>query len=112
MTEKRDRQSIEELDARIKQARGTPHGLKGGGAGRPLGGAALGLAMRVSVEMVASFVVAGGIGLLLDRWLGTGAVVVAGFSAVGRSGGHYERVPHRATGGAAGRTGSGQRNRA
>ena len=87
MTEKRDRQSLEELDARIKQARGTPHGLKGGGAGRPLGGAALGLAMRVSVEMVASFVVAGGIGLLLDRWLGTGPWLLLVFLLLGAAAG-------------------------
>lgn len=70
MTEEDDRRALKKLDARLRRARRAPDGGRSGSAAR-LAGAPLGLAIRVSVEMVASFLVAGGIGLLLDRWLGT-----------------------------------------
>jgi len=57
-----------DLDDRLKRLResgGTEHRP----AARPTSG--IGFGMRVGVELVAALVVGGGIGFLLDRWLGT-----------------------------------------
>ena len=86
MTEDGNRRSLNDLDARIKQARGAPDDGKRGGGGS-LNGPAQGQALRVGVEMVASFIVAGGIGLLLDRWLGTRPWLLLVFLLLGAAAG-------------------------
>ena len=59
--------SFEDLDARLKSARQRMEPRSRGSADtKPLG-----VAMRVSVELVAGLVVGGAIGYFLDRWLGT-----------------------------------------
>jgi ATP synthase protein I len=87
VTEEGNRRSLEDLGARIKQARGAPDGTKRGTVGSALAGPGLGLALRVSVELVASFIVAGGMGLLLDRWLGTGPWLLLVFLLLGAAAG-------------------------
>lgn len=59
--------SFEDLDARLKSARQRSEPR----SRRPSETKPLGVALRVSVELVAGLVVGGGMGYLLDRWLGT-----------------------------------------
>lgn len=59
--------SFEDLDARLKSARQRMEPSSRSSAdAKPLG-----VAMRISVELVAGLVVGGAIGYFLDRWLGT-----------------------------------------
>lgn len=59
------------------------------GRGGPLGipQSAFGLALRAGVEMVAGLVVGGGIGWLLDAWLGTGPFLLILFFFLGAGAG-------------------------
>lgn len=50
-------------------------------------GSALGLAFRVTTELVAGVVVGGAIGWLLDRWLGTSPVMLLVFFFLGAAAG-------------------------
>ena len=50
-------------------------------------GSALGLAFRLAVELVAGLVVGGGIGWLLDKWLGTSPLFLLVFFALGTAAG-------------------------
>ena len=61
------RPSLEELDSRLRKARG---GNESGNQGR-LPGTRLGQALHVAIEMAAALAVGGGLGWLLDGWLGT-----------------------------------------
>jgi ATP synthase protein I len=72
MSEPKHPLSLEELSRRVKAAQGK--GDDRGAGAQPSGGSmsqALGLAFRAGVELVASFVVALGIGWLIDYWFGT-----------------------------------------
>lgn len=71
MTESPSPDPLKDLDARLRQARsaGQPPEGPGPALKGPLTG--FGMAFRVGTEMVAALVVGVGIGLLLDRWLGT-----------------------------------------
>ncbi len=71
MTEREPR-DLEDLDARLRAAQRRSAGApRGPGEVKGLASGALGLALRLSVELVSALVVGVGIGLLLDRWLGT-----------------------------------------
>lgn len=48
---------------------------------------AFGFALRAGVELVAALVVGGGIGWLLDRWLGTGPFLMVLFFFLGSGAG-------------------------
>ena len=64
--------SLDELDARVKAAQDARRRQvrpAGGGSRGDAGG--IGVGMRIAVELVAGVVVGTGLGLLLDRWLGT-----------------------------------------
>ncbi len=62
--------SLEDLDARLRKARGKALPAKGTeGEEMPVGG--WGSAMRVGLELVSGLAVGVGIGWLLDEWLGT-----------------------------------------
>ena len=71
MTEPGPPPSLDELDARLKKARGEAAGRLRPADADGTGQNALGMAFRVGVELVAGLVVGVGIGLLLDEWLGT-----------------------------------------
>jgi len=62
--------SLEDLDARLRKARGKAHPANAAeGKDVPAGG--WGPAMRVGLELVSGLAVGVGIGWLLDEWLGT-----------------------------------------
>ena len=62
--------SLEDLDARLRKARGKAHPANAAeGKDVPVGG--WGSAMRVGLELVSGLAVGVGIGWLLDEWLGT-----------------------------------------
>lgn len=70
--------NLDDLERRLKKARPEPVEERAGAGDRPR---AMGLAFRVSVELVSALAVSVGIGWLIDRWLGTGpwAMVVMFF---------------------------------
>jgi ATP synthase protein I len=65
--------SLTDLDRRLKEARARiPEARREtGGGGRDVGRAGMAAGFRIAVELLAALVVGGGIGWLLDRWLGT-----------------------------------------
>ena len=70
MSEGKPPESLDGLDARLRKARAERRPpATGGTGGLPQGG--LAIAFRIGVELVAALVVGVGIGLVLDRWLGT-----------------------------------------
>lgn len=82
---------ISELDDKLSKVRGAPE-PEAGRAAAPAPadggerGAAMGQALRISTELVVGVAAGGGIGWLLDRWLGTAPwlmilLFVAGFAA-------------------------------
>jgi ATP synthase protein I len=70
--------NLDDLERRLKKARPEPVETGADAADRPR---AMGLAFRVSVELVSALAVSVGVGWLIDRWLGTGpwAMVVMFF---------------------------------
>jgi ATP synthase protein I len=64
----------------------------GEGPGRGVPQTAAGWVFRLSVELVVGLVVGGGIGWLLDRWLGTSPLLLILFFLVGAGAGMYNVV--------------------
>lgn len=83
-----DPPSLDDLEARLKRARGEedakngPKSLRGS-----IAGDGLGMAMRIGIELVAGVGVGAGIGYLLDSWLGTGPWLLILFFFLGAAGG-------------------------
>jgi ATP synthase protein I len=72
MSDEDDKKALEELDARLNRAREHAQDpLKQKTAEKSEKGGPLGLAFRVSVEIVSAVAVGVAIGWLLDEWLGT-----------------------------------------
>jgi len=71
MTEKNKLPSLSELGARRRRARLREAGDDSSAGAGPPRFSGVGLALRVGVELVAALAVGVGIGLLVDRWLGT-----------------------------------------
>ena len=72
MSDDKPSESLESLDARLRQAREratASDSSRGPILGSPTSG--FGIAFRIGVELVAALIVGVGIGLLLDRWLDT-----------------------------------------
>ena len=71
MTDDKKPASLQEFDARLRQARDAAE--KSGGRTEPKsdGRSGLGFAMRIGVELVAALIVGVAIGYFLDQWLGT-----------------------------------------
>lgn len=66
--------TLEDLDARLRKARGdegSSGGHNGAGAGLQSGMGGAGAMLRIGIEMVSAVAVGLGIGWLLDSWLGT-----------------------------------------
>lgn len=90
MPEEKPSPSLEDLDARLRQARERrPDGStkEDQGPNRGAIGPGLGFALRIGVELVAALAVGVGIGLLLDRWLGTGPWMLVVFFFLGSAAG-------------------------
>lgn len=88
MSDQRSEKELEELDARLRKARGQPDPTGPDTGPKNLTtGNALGLAMRVSVELVSALAIGVVIGWLLDRWLGTGPWLMLVFIFLGGAAG-------------------------
>jgi ATP synthase protein I len=88
MNEGKDPASPSDFDARLKQALDR----RREGAGKPPdeGGdprSGISLALRIGIELVAALIVGTGIGLLLDRWLGTAPWLMVVFFILGSAAG-------------------------
>jgi len=88
MTNEREKPaSLEQLDAKLRKARAEADETAGR-TPRPEGATSgLGFALRIGVELVGALVVGGGIGLLLDRWLGTKPWLMLVFFVLGAAAG-------------------------
>jgi ATP synthase protein I len=82
-----DPHSLEELDARLRDAKRRQAGGGRAQGGAEAGGTALGFAWRVGLELVSALVVGVGIGYLLDRWLGTKPWLLILFFVLGSAAG-------------------------
>lgn len=91
--------SLKDLDERLRRLRKQEERetARPGGAGDSRSG--LGFALRLGVELVAALAVGVGIGLLLDRWLGTAPWLMLVFILLGMASGllNVYRVMMRAT---------------
>lgn len=72
-------------EARVRQGLEQPPKVGDGGGGLPPG--VMGLGFRAGVEVVSALAVGVVVGLLLDRWLGTGPWLLMLFFVVGSAAG-------------------------
>lgn len=89
MTEPDEPSSLKDLDERLSEARARRSAEKDRGrraAGRSPG-AGIGLGFRVAVDILAALMVGVGIGVLLDRWLGTKPWMLIVFFLLGSAAG-------------------------
>ena len=88
MGDETPRESLDDLDARLRRAR-SQEALRSRGAGpilrAPMSG--FGAAFRIGVELVSALIVGVGVGLLLDRWLGTAPWFLIVFFLLGAAAG-------------------------
>ena len=83
-----DPPSLQDLDARLRRARGEDGAKDGPKSSRgSIASDGLGMAMRIGVELVAGVGVGAGIGYLLDSWLGTAPWLLILFFFLGAAGG-------------------------
>ncbi|MEE8623068.1 MAG: AtpZ/AtpI family protein, partial [Alphaproteobacteria bacterium] len=88
MNQRKPPPSLEDLDARLRKARGdTPAAGQAEGMDRKAPMSGLGLALRIGIELVAPLAVGVGIGWLLDDWLGTGPWLMVVFFFLGAGAG-------------------------
>ena len=86
MSEGKPSESLDRLDARLRKARVERRSpTTGGMGGLPQSGVAM--AFRIGVELVAALVVGVGVGLVLDRWLGTAPWFLVVFFFLGAAAG-------------------------
>lgn len=88
MSEDESRRSLDDLGARLQRARDKERPeAEGSGSILQMPTSGLGVAFRIGVELVSALVVGVGIGLLLDRWLGTAPWFFVGFFFLGAGAG-------------------------
>lgn len=87
MTERKPPHSLEDLDARVREAQRRQAGEGRARQVEGVGGSALGMAWRVGLELVSALVVGVAIGYLLDRWLGTKPWLLILFFVLGSAAG-------------------------
>lgn len=85
MSEREEPGSLEDLDARLRKLKAQER--RPDAATDNASRSGFGLAMRIGVEIVAALIVGAGIGLLLDRWLGTGPWLLVLFFVLGAAAG-------------------------
>jgi ATP synthase protein I len=77
-----------DFEARLRALRKRTDEAQNGGRGGPvMPKSAFGFALRAGIELVAGLVVGGGIGWLLDAWLGTGPILLVLFFFLGAGAG-------------------------
>ena len=81
------RTPLEDLNRRLTALRERRREESTGESSSVVPGSAMGLAFRIGVELVAGLVVGGGIGWLLDRWLGTSPLLLIVFFFLGAAAG-------------------------
>ena len=79
----RSKSDLEDFEARLRRTQ-KAHQQPVNNAAR---GNAMGIAFRLTTELVAGIIVGGGIGLLLDKWLGTGPLFLLIFFFLGMAAG-------------------------
>jgi ATP synthase protein I len=81
-----EEENEEDFDTRLRRARDlSAEPKRGDGTALPENGK--GKAMRIGTELVAAVIVGGGIGFLLDSWLGTKPWFLIGFLLLGNAAG-------------------------
>ncbi len=78
---------LEDLNRRLTALRARRRDESTGEQSSVVPGNAMGLAFRIGVELVAGLVVGGGIGWLLDMWLGTSPLLLMVFFFLGAAAG-------------------------
>ena len=86
MRDKSPPPSLDDLDAKLREAK-AKRAEKPGGERRLSQEQGLSFAVRIGVELVAALMVGVGIGLLLDRWLGTTPWLLVLFFVLGAAAG-------------------------
>ncbi len=84
-----DQHSKEEFKARLAEARQKQEDNSWDGSLRVERSGAIGRAWRLSVEIIAAFLVCGGLGWMLDKWLDTKPVFLLVFVVIGMIVGVY-----------------------
>lgn len=87
MTERNEPPSLDELNARLREARKKADAAAGRTSRKADARSGPAFAMRVGVELVGALIVGGGIGLLLDRWLDTTPWLMLAFFMLGAAAG-------------------------
>lgn len=88
MIDDADRKALEDLDSRLRKVRATVQDpLTATSSKKADESGALGLAFRVSVELVSAVAIGVGIGWLLDGWLGTRPWFMLAFIVLGGAAG-------------------------
>jgi ATP synthase protein I len=75
-----DKSDLADFAQRLQQKQQSLEGPEERGSSR---GTSMGIAFRLVTELVAGLVVGGGIGFLLDKWLGTGPIFLLIFFVLG-----------------------------
>lgn len=87
MAEQEKPSPLEDIEARLRAARGAEEEAKRVGPDRSASSTGLGLGFRVSIEFVAGVAIGVGIGYGLDRWLGTAPIMMVVFLLLGGAAG-------------------------
>jgi ATP synthase protein I len=88
MTNEREKPaSLDELGARLRKARAEADETAGRTPRPAEATSGLGFALRIGVELVGALIVGVGIGILLDRWLGTTPWLMLVFVVLGAAAG-------------------------
>ncbi|HLO77787.1 MAG TPA: AtpZ/AtpI family protein [Magnetospirillum sp.] len=87
MAEREKPPSLEDIEARLRAARGAEAELREENSRRSGSSAGMGLGFRIAIEFVAGVAVGVGIGYGLDRWLGTLPVMMVLFLLLGGAAG-------------------------
>lgn len=87
MAEQEKPSPLEDIEARLRKARGAEEEANRVGPDRSAASSGIGLGFRVSIEFVAGVAVGVGIGYALDRWLGTAPIMLVLFLLLGGAAG-------------------------
>jgi len=87
MTDPNERDGLDDLGKRIEAAKEKRRNRLGGTHRQSASASGLGVGLRIATELVAALGVSVGLGLLLDRWLGTTPWLMLLFFVLGAAAG-------------------------